>query len=164
MKRSLLIFAAILTALAAGCASSPSSAIKRALRAPEKAVLYSLYPIPASAAIPPFDSHAPPTNTSKFEGYYVLGQITLNNGQSKKAIASVCSNVHPPPPGVKSACGFSPRHGLEITTRDKTYDLLLCYQCGKIEIIGDDAGGDFELSGSPGFFNKLLDAAKIPRD
>src|SRR5262249_29647323 len=95
------------------------------LQSAEKATLYSLEP---------WEDPAPTEDT--LHGFKIIGRTDLDSGLAKRVIATfkeAISSSRDPVAGC-----FDPRHALRVTSGAESYDLLLCYACGQLEIFSAD--------------------------
>jgi hypothetical protein len=97
-----------------------------------------------------------------WHGATVLGKTTV-----KKDTGTVVSTVAK---GVSeanaiAAC-FNPRHGIRGVHNGKTYDLLICFECGAVYVYVDGAdkpAHSLMISKSPNkLLDKILTDAKVP--
>jgi hypothetical protein len=97
-----------------------------------------------------------------FHGWKVLGKTTLK-GADAKTVRDAVEKGRRESNGLVAGC-FNPRHGIRFTVDQKTYDIVLCYEC----LSADVYGGDHELgrflttAGPADALNKALRAAKVP--
>ena len=133
--------------------SLPANAF-RALANATNVTLYSLEP----------DAAYTNTNDSKgFHGYPILGKTELVNADAKKATSAFHDAIfvgkHIP-----NLCGFYPHHALRLTADGHTYDYMLCYTCGNMQVDEDGKPIAFldTTAGSPEILNALLTAAHVP--
>lgn len=72
----------------------------------------------------------------KFHGNSVLGRITLTRAAMKDEIATAIISTFETNRASAALC-FSPRHGLRILSDDSSTDLVICYQCSRMQIVDD---------------------------
>jgi hypothetical protein len=121
-----------------------------ALNAPNKAILYSLEP----------GEEAAPTQ-STLHGFKVIGQLNLDRDLAK-AVAAQFKAAIASQDGPSAGC-FDPRHALTVTSGGTTYDFLLCYACGELEVFsGKRMIADFPARGTGEVLNAILSANKVP--
>jgi hypothetical protein len=94
--------------------------------APEKATLYSLDPAGHYRAHP---------GDVRFHGFKILGYADLNVLQTAEACRAFRWAIFE---WYGSAECFDARHGLRVTSNGHTYDFLLCYECGRLEVYRDN--------------------------
>jgi hypothetical protein len=126
---------------------------RHALNNATSGTLYSLEPwralLPAGSTLP------------ELADYPILGQTKLDAAQTARAAGAVRYAVTSWSLG--TASGFDPRHALRVTSEGHTYDFLLCYACGKLEIRRDGEHlGWAPITGTPDILNKILRAASVP--
>ena len=123
------------------------------LDATSSITLYSLQPW-GGPDIPEWDFHL----------HHVLGHLDLLQDQAKIAIKALRDAVSAGEANWRSACLINPRHGLRFKTKGDTYDILICYQCGQLEIFKNDLPLEFNrtIGRNPEVLNGLLKAAHIP--
>lgn len=104
--------------------------------------------------------------TSEKDGWHgarVLGQTTVKGEAEQKALAAaVKKGVEE---GDRGARCFVPRHGVRATHAGKTYDLLICFECGWVYVYTDASDKPTVLMISEGpqkVLNKILTAARVP--
>jgi hypothetical protein len=124
--------------------------VARVLDSPDKAILYSLEP---------WENAEPADST--LHGFKIIGQLALDPRLAKtvgaRFKAAVASREGP-----MAAC-FDPRHALSVTSGGETYDLLLCYACGHLEIFGGDRIiADLGARGTAKSLNAILSANHLP--
>ena len=152
--RLLLGLAAGLVLLIAPCAAQDKNRLPEevlnALRAADKAILYSLEP---------WERPTPQSRT--LHRYAVLGQAELDRSQTAAAAAefeAVVSRWD----GALAAC-FDPRHAMSVVSAGATYDLLLCYECQQLRVYKDGrmiAG--LGATGSAKALDTMLVALRLP--
>jgi hypothetical protein len=132
----------------------PAVAIQ-ALNSSDSVVLYSLEPYTED---PDADRN---WKGAKFDGYNCLGKLPLTGRQTQVAIAEFTKAI-PEEKGPVASC-FDPRHALRVVSGHHTYDFLLCFQCGQMEVNEDNKSiADLCAYGSPDALNKMLKKAGIP--
>jgi hypothetical protein len=112
----------------------------------------------------------------QFHGKKVLGVTVIKDAKTRKQLIETLKkgieeNARLNPPGVPKdamvlANCFEPRHGIRLTDKDKTVDLVICFHCLQIQVYVDG----FRLQGGlmpttkaqQGVFDKVLQAAKVP--
>lgn len=160
MRKKAGIIGAILIAIAAPAFVSSGikekqgrdAALKKSIAASSRMEVFSLRPLSADNA----------TRTERrFHGHDVLGSTTLDSREEKakpriSAIASAIEATLAEPEGAKG-CIFTPRHGLRIKAGSGTIDLVICLECGDVEV----GNKRFDLKGREGR-EKLRDALNAP--
>jgi hypothetical protein len=72
-----------------------------------------------------------------WRGWKVLGKTTVTDADARKALAAVV--VKGVGEGAKGARCFIPRHGLRAAHAGKTYDLVICFECGWVYVYTDSS-------------------------
>lgn len=123
------------------------------LAAAASITLYSLQPW-GGPDIPQWDFH----------GHHVLGRMVLAPNQAKTAIAALNAAVSTGDANFISMCLINPRQALAFKIGGDTYDVLICYECGQLEIFKNDHYLPFRgmIGGGPQALNGLLKSAAIP--
>jgi hypothetical protein len=139
-----------LSVAAQGTTLSPEAA--SVLHAPENTILYYLNP----------DSKRD-TNDITLHGFKILKQVTLEGKQAVMASEAFEEAIFQGRDGVQADC-FDPRHALRVKANGQTYDFLLCYQCGALEVYrGKSLMETVVVRGSPEVLSSLLVGAKAPQ-
>jgi hypothetical protein len=103
-----------------------------------------------------------PPGTQRFHGNIILGETVISKIEQRRQLAEELKRVVSASDGTINMC-FEPRHGLRVTRGAATYDFLICYQCGRVEIfVGEESIESTGLKGKPQLFNEILRAADIP--
>ena len=135
----------------ASTSEGDSWSLEEVLKAPSKATLYSLEP---------WEQAAPGERT--LHGFKIIGQLNLDH-DLEKAVATEFKAAIASRDGSPQAGCFDPRHALTVTSGGKTYDLLLCYACGELEIFrGKSMVADMPARGTGEVLNAILSAHKVP--
>jgi hypothetical protein len=103
-----------------------------------------------------------------FHDYEVLGKTTVT-GAAKAALLTRLYNGLVPPPrkdGLKQiglGC-FSPRHGIRAVHKGRTFDLLICFLCMKVQVYeGNKQINQKFISNEPqSSFDQVLTRANVP--
>jgi TPR repeat protein len=141
-----------------GCGVAPApptlpEEVLKALNSHSSITLYSLQPW-GGPDLPEWDFH----------GHHQNGHVELKPPQAKQAIAAVNDAISKGVAGLESLCLINPRHALRIISSGNTYDILICYECGQLEIYRN--GQPLPFSGSigskPDALNRLLRQERIP--
>jgi hypothetical protein len=98
----------------------------------------------------------------KFHGYDVLGKTQINDSDVKaKLIKALESGIDEG--GSAGIMCFDPRHGIRVVRGDQTVDLLICFECQRIDVFTNKSSGRAYTSGSPQkVFDSVLMSAKVP--
>jgi TPR repeat protein len=129
------------------------SEVVEGLASSSSITLYSLQPW-GGTDIPQWDFH----------GHHVLGRLNLSRDQAKKAIAALNAALSAGDANMTSMCLINPRHALAFRIGGDTYDILICYECGQLEVFKNDHYLPFHgsIGGKPDVLNGLLKSATIP--
>lgn len=120
---------------------------QRVLAAGEPFILYSL-------------DYAEPTNPETgpdFHGYRIVGQTQVTNARTRAdLLGALYGGIGK---GDPQAC-FMPRHGIRAGHGKQTVDLLICFECDRIEIYDEfgDLGASVQASAQPVLDRVLTDA------
>ena len=104
--------------------------------------------------------------TTEMDGWHgakVLGQTTVKGEAPQKALAVAVKKAVEE--GDRGSRCFIPRHGVRATHDGKTYDLLICFECGWVYVYTDTSDKPTVLMISEGpqkALNKILTAARVP--
>ena len=114
--------------------------------------LYSLQPW-GGPDIPQWDFH----------GHHALGRLVLTPDQAKTAIAALDTAVSGGDANITSMCLINPRHALAFKIGGDAYDILICYECGQLQIFKNDQYLPFRgmIGGGPQVLDSLLKSAAI---
>ena len=129
----------------------PEAAYEAVLNDPNL-VLLSLDPSPSQEA----------SGSNLFHDYPVLGETVVGQATSRQALAATLKRALAAWDSSYYAC-FNPRHGLRAIYGGHTFELLICFECGRLYVYsgrGEPVGKGLE--GPAGPFNDLLIAAKVP--
>jgi hypothetical protein len=98
-----------------------------------------------------------------WHGAKVLGKTTVKKAADRKSLSTaVKKGVED---GTNGARCFIPRHGINVKYDDKTYDLVICFECSWVYIYMEGADKPLVLmtADSPQkTLNKILTDAKVP--
>jgi hypothetical protein len=97
-----------------------------------------------------------------WHGSKVLGKTTVKKEAATKLAGALAKGVTE---GERGARCFIPRHGVRATYNGKTYDLVICFECGWVYVYTDKSDKPLVLmiSTSPNnALNKILTDAKVP--
>ncbi len=100
--------------------------------------------------------------TKQFHDYLILGETVVGSASSRQALAATLKRSLAAWGGGYTMC-FNPRHGLRATHGGKSFEFLICFECGRLYVY--PSTGDpfsYELAGEAGPFHDLLVAANIP--
>jgi TPR repeat protein len=99
-----------------------------------------------------------------FRGHHMLGLLDLDKAQAQTAVRALKDAVSAGNANLSSMCITNPRHALRFQADGHTFEILICYQCGQLELYRDEQWLPFYgmIGGKPDVLNGLLKAAKIP--
>jgi hypothetical protein len=119
-----------------------------------RVVLYSLNP---------YDPKGYATNTKTFHGFRVLGKTEVTSaGDRATLIDSLVKGIQRSD-GRTIYC-FKPRHGLRLITGSIQSDLVICFECHKIEAYDFNSDREIAVTAEPTrTFNSLLERYHLPR-
>jgi hypothetical protein len=91
-----------------------------------------------------------------FQGYEIVGQITLNDASDRNEIVERLAAATIGAWDAGAAC-FDPRHGFRAHGPGGTTDFLLCFECGKAVVYFPDGSSEWiGMTGKGDFFNDYL--------
>ncbi|MCS6850379.1 MAG: hypothetical protein NZ700_04330 [Gemmataceae bacterium] len=98
-----------------------------------------------------------------FHGWKVLGKTEVNKEAERRLLADVLRLGVEENYGIAANC-FQPRHGLRLHAAGKTVDLVICFECFRVEVfINGEQGRGFYITGEPQKeFDLTLKAAGVP--
>ena len=102
------------------------------------------------------------TDKDGWHGWKQLGKTTVEKEEAAKVATAVKKGVTE---GDKGARCFIPRHGVRAVYDGKTYDLVICFECGWVYVYVDksDKPTVLMISESPHkALDKILTDAKVP--
>jgi hypothetical protein len=124
---------------------------KAILEGAEKIELYSLDPADGKL----------PKDADGFHGWKVLGKTEIKDADTRKKVRAAINKGIADSSGV-AGC-FKPRHAIRATTKDKTVDLIICFECMWMEVHAKDKKHAIWTTGSPQkTLDKVLSDAKVP--
>lgn len=96
-----------------------------------------------------------------FHGWKILGKTALKGDAVKTVRKAVEKGVNDSD-GSVAAC-FNPRHGIRLVHEQKTYDIVICYECLSANVYrGEEKIGSFLTAHAPAkVLNKVLTDAKV---
>lgn len=129
---------------------------KEAKEAFQKAAEFDLY------SLDPSPEGRNDKSPERFHGWKVLGKIALK-GDTARTIHDAIEKGREDSDGKVAAC-FNPRHGVRIVQDQKTFDLVICFECLSAEVYeGDKQLGSFLTTSTPTkVVNKALTDARVP--
>ena len=97
-----------------------------------------------------------------WRGAKVLGKTAVKDDARKAVVAAAAKAVAE---GGQPARCFIPRHGVEATHDGKTVALVICFECGRVEVYDGDNRTSLTVSPSAQKgLDDVLTAAKVPLD
>jgi hypothetical protein len=127
------------------------AAVREALDKAEGVTLLSLDPDPKEGE----------KAAQQFHGWKVLGKTEVKDKAARaQLIAALVEGASKK--GLEPAKCFEPRHGLRLTHKGKTVDLVICFQCAQVRVKGISQQ-DFLISRFPQpTLDKILKDAGVP--
>jgi hypothetical protein len=109
-----------------------------------------------------------PADAEAFHGYHVLGSTKITDKKTQHNLIAAVDRSMAKSLGSGFKC-FFPRHGIRAIHNGQTVDLLLCFQCGNMEIHLNDnrLPTEYIARGEQSVFDDVLTQANItlaPRD
>ena len=124
---------------------------KEILEAAESFELYSLDPAGGKL----------PKDADGFQGWKVLGKTEIKDADTRKKVRAALDKGIAQ--GIGAAGCFKPRHGIRATAKDKSVDLVICFECMTIMVmVGDKAQAVWTSAAPQKTLNKILRDAKVP--
>jgi hypothetical protein len=98
----------------------------------------------------------------RFHDYRILGRTAIADDGARKALVDALTLGVKENEGMAAGC-FDPRHGLRLTHKGQTVDLVICFHCYQVEtFIDDEEMKGFLVSRSPQpIFDQVLRAAGV---
>jgi hypothetical protein len=98
-----------------------------------------------------------------FQGWTVLGKKEIKTKTARKRTITALAKGAAEK-GLAPARCFIPRHGIQVTHKGKTVDLVICFECYQVQVYTDgQQGGDFLIGRSPQpVLDKILRDAGVP--
>lgn len=128
----------------------------RPYRNAQEWTLYSIDPSVRGEALP-----------DSFQGYLALGSHRVSDPKLLQQVVQELDEAAEMWGGSLAMC-FNPRHGIRVTSGDKTFDMVICYECSRVYLYeGSDEVGIMYLTTdpqrelSPNKLNDLLTKAGI---
>jgi TPR repeat protein len=127
--------------------------VLKALDSPSSITLYSIQPW-----------GGPDLPEWAFHEHHQNGHVELNHEQARRAIAALNDAISKGVAGLESLCLINPRHALRVVSSGITYDILICYECGQLELYKNDQPLHFSgsIGSKPDALNRLLQQEGIP--
>lgn len=139
--RRMLITGLVVASVSVPCLVFPSVKTKegtaekfaKTIRAGSRIEVFSLEPNPQADA-------AAAKNVRKYHGYDVKGSVKLsaNDDEQSESVKSVLDAMGKAlidrPKNAFKGCVFLPRHGLRVTSSGRPIDLVICLDCGDVDV------------------------------
>jgi hypothetical protein len=112
--------------------------------------------------------------TNTFQGHAILGQLNIKSVETRTKLIAVLDDGIAQVAKIEaggmywSANCFNPRHGIRAIKGDTSVELLICFECGQMQIHSNDGRNwDFGLpiaegNGSQNVFNGILKQGGVP--
>jgi hypothetical protein len=97
-------------------------------------------------------------------GWKELGRTTIEDAETRRRVVSAVATGLAEATGAGANC-FDPRHALHASHKDKTVEILICFQCSQVLVYVNDKRQDpyLAISGSPQpVLDKILADANVP--
>jgi hypothetical protein len=139
-----------------------ASSTKRALSFPTRAFLRKCDKFILLSLDPSFDSDIP--KSEQFHKYRVLGQTEIKDSKRKWELTTALIEAVERERDVTYRAGcFRPRHGIRAIAETNTIDLLICFECSRIEEFRNGDTLSSPLNPEPrDLFNRTLSEAGVP--
>jgi hypothetical protein len=147
-----------LALLFAGCSTSPKSELQQLEKA-DSFELYSLEPLldPKTGE----EDYDPNGSGERLHGWRILGKTTvIDEAMRRELIGELKRGLGED----KHTKCFEPRHAIRRTNDGKPVDLIICFECGYIElhVAGKKVGDYTPFIANPSAFNEVLKKAGVP--
>jgi len=132
--------------------------VLRCLREHQEMTLYSLDPT--------LRAEDPAAGAKRFHQCDVLGAVNITSPETRRFVAHTIDDAVASWDGHPCNNCFHPRHGLRISNERATYDLVICFECQRIEIYsGRRRIAESYLTGSPVPLDDFLlgEGIRLPR-
>lgn len=98
----------------------------------------------------------------KFHGYPVLGKITVEDANTRKALFAAVQKGMTQSDGIMMKC-FWPRHAIRTVENGRTIDYVICFQCRQLEIHAGDSRSVKPITHEPQeILNQYLRQTGVP--
>jgi len=98
-----------------------------------------------------------------FKGWVVLGQTTVTATDQRQLLADMLRQGLSQWSGRHIISCFNPRHAIRATDGKKTYDFLICFECGRLYYYTPNSEKrHLNIRTKAGPFNDILAAADVP--
>lgn len=93
-----------------------------------------------------------------------LGSVMVDTKADRERIAAELTALTDMPKDTFSMC-FLPRHLLRIQTAERIWDLVICFECHRMDLWVDDRPtGSFRIGEGSGVLDELLNAPTVVRE
>lgn len=99
-------------------------------------------------SLDPDRRHADAKDKDSFQGWKVLARTTVKDAEVRKKVLAALTKGMADSDGTVANC-FNPRHGLRATHDGKTLDLVICFECKRIEVVVDGKKSGVRTTASP---------------
>lgn len=97
-----------------------------------------------------------------FHSYMVLGQTSVTDAQARTRLLTALYEGISLSDGSAAAC-FNPRHGIRAIMKERTVDLVICFECQSLEVYDNQTRTTTTLTRTPQpVFNEFLTRAGVP--
>jgi hypothetical protein len=109
------------------------------------------------------DPNAPKLKPGQgFHRWKVLGKTLIKEKKLQETIMSALARGIAEQPGAIADC-FKPRHGIRAVRRKEHVDLVICFECFQVLVLGEKEASKVLTTRSPQpVFDKVLTQAKVP--
>lgn len=156
-NRSTVAILMLFVATATGCRESQNNSVLRNFPSEVSDLFYRADSVELISLIPDDQSHS---DLKKFHGYPILGSIALTDKKYLGNMANELDRAVDTNDSFGVRC-FWPRHGLRAVVKNKTIEILICFQCHRLHVwVDGEHAIVIEMDSTPKpLFNKpLLDA------
>lgn len=105
---------------------------------------------------------APGLTNELFHRHQILGQSSVTNRKLREELVQSLADGIKHSRGIASKC-FNPRHGIQARRGTNTLDLVICFECGSLQLYRDQVRDGVFVNGDPEMiFNAALRQLKLP--
>ena len=99
----------------------------------------------------------------RFHGWKVLGRMPVDDDKKQQLLEELQKVIDKSTPKVAKAC-FFPRHGIHAVRGDQIVDILICFECYRVQyFVNAKFHSEFLTSESPqSLFDQVLQEAGVP--
>lgn len=158
MPRYRFVFAPLLALVLPGCSASSDedskmpAELRIALEKGTEFELFSLRPANPDNPIPP----------DSFHDETILGKTMVKDAEARNRLVTALKKAVYESQGAPGC--FNPRHGIRVTYKGRTVDLVICFECWQVmAYVGDERVKGFMVHESPqAVFDEILKEANVP--